>query len=60
MPGEYNTEFDRGSKFFSEMYICMCQSNTLHIVKTCLLLGVFGGMVPQENFKKMVQFDTFW
>ena len=56
MSGEY-TEFDKGSRFFSEMSICMCQSNTLHIfshiiVKPCPLLGGSGGMLPQEKIKK--------
>ena len=49
-----------GQEFFSDLKICMSQSDMLRMAKPCALLGGFGGMSPRENFFKMVQFGAFW
>ena len=38
--------------FFSDLEICMSQSDMLCMAKPCALLGGFGGMLPRENFLK--------
>ena len=58
------TKFDRRSKFFFwiiNLHVLKQYAAHSHmIVKPCLLLGGFGGMLPLENLKKMMQFDIFW
>ena len=50
-----------GKKFFSsDLEICMSQSDMLRMSKPCALLGVFGGMLPRENFFKMVRFGVYF
>ena len=43
--------FIEGQDICPEMYICMCKSNTLHIVSPCPLVSGFGGMLAKENLK---------
>ena len=35
---------------FSDLEICMSQSDMLRMAKPCALLGGFGGMLHRENF----------
>ena len=47
---------------FSDLEICMLQSDMLRMAKPCALLGGFGGMVPRENFLKccnLVRFGVY-
>ena len=45
--------------FFSDLGICMSQSDMLRMAKPCALLGGFGGMPPRENVFKTVQLGAF-
>ena len=36
--------------FFSDLEICMSQSDMLRMAKPCALLGWFGGMPPEKFF----------
>ena len=49
--------------FFSDLGICMSQSDILRMAKPCALLGGFGGMLPRENFLKrcnLVRFRVYF
>ena len=49
--------------FFSDLGICMSRSDMLRMAKPCALLGVFGGMLPRENFLKrcnLVRFRVYF
>ena len=45
--------------FFSDLGICMSQSDMLRMAKPCTLLGGFGGMLPREIFLKRCKFMVF-
>ena len=45
--------------FFSDLGICMSQSDMLRMAKPSAVLGGFGGMLPREFFFKTVQFGAF-
>ena len=40
--------------------ICMARSAMLGVAKPRVLRGGIGGILPRENFLKMVQFGAFW
>ena len=49
--------------FFSDLGICMSQSDMLRMAKSCALLGGFGGMLPRETFLKrcnLVRFRVYF
>ena len=49
--------------FFSDLGICMSQSDMLRMAKPCALLGGFGGMLPREIFLKrcnLVRFRVYF
>ena len=45
--------------FFSDLEICMSQSDILRMAMPCALLGGFGGMLPRENFLKLCNLVRF-
>ena len=61
MPGEY-TEFDRGY-FFSVNYMCQRNRARRHMIMSHTFdkgFGPFGGILTQENFIIVLQFNIFW
>ena len=57
--------FGRGGQelFFSDLEICLSQSEMPRMAKPCALLGGFGGMFPRENFLKwcnLVRFGVYF